>query len=321
MILGIGYGVIFMCVIVFGSINMDLVARTPRLPTPGETLMGHSFESISGGKGANQAVAAARLGIPTQLVGRVGNDSFGQELLQGLQASLVGCDRILIDHSIHSGVAMIAVDDASENHIIVIPGANGHVGQADVTRLQAILPGASVLLLQLEIPLASVVAAAQAAKLAAVHVILDPAPAQSDLPDALYPLIDIITPNQVEASQLVGFPVTDWASAEKAAIVLLQRGVHTAIIKLGSTGALCLTPTETFQIPVFPVKPVDTVAAGDAFNGALAAGLASGLSLRHATTQAAAAAALSVTKPGAQPSLPTRSQLDAFLKNDRSPLT
>lgn len=304
-----------MSVIVFGSINMDLVARTPRLPTPGETLMGHRFESIPGGKGANQAVAAARLGIPTQLVGRVGNDSFGQELLKGLRASHVGCDRILIDDSIHSGVAMIAVDDASENHIIVIPGANGQIGQADVARVQAILPGAIVLLLQLEIPLAAVVAAAQAAKQAGVQVILDPAPAQANLPDALYPFIDIITPNQVEASQLVGFPITDWASAEKAAIVLHQRGVQTSIIKLGSTGALCLTATETFQIPVFPVKPVDTVAAGDAFNGALAAGLATGLSLRDAATQAAAVAALSVTKPGAQPSLPTRAQLDEFLND------
>jgi ribokinase len=306
-----------MSVIVFGSINMDLVARTPRLPAPGETLMGHSFESIPGGKGANQAVAAARLGIPTQLVGRVGNDKFGQELLQGLQASLVGCDPILIDDSIHSGVAMIAVDDASENHIIVIPGANGHVDQADVTRLQAILPGAIVLLLQLEIPLAAVVAAAQAAKQAGVQVILDPAPAHPDLPDDLYPLIDIITPNQVEASQLVGFPVTDWASAENAALVLLQRGVHTAIVKLGSIGALCLSPTQMFHIPAFPVTPVDTVAAGDAFNGALAAALASRFPLRLASSHAAAAAALAVTKPGAQLSLPTRSQLDAFLKKNQ----
>jgi ribokinase len=310
-----------MSVVVFGSINMDLVARTPRLPAPGETLMGHSFESISGGKGANQAVAAARLGIPTQLVGRVGNDRFGQELLHALHASLVRCDPILIDHSIHSGVAIIAVDHASENFIIAIPGANGNVGQDDVARLQAILPETIVLLLQLEIPLAAVVAAAEAAKLAGVHVILDPAPAQPNLPDALYPLIDIITPNQVEASQLVGFPVTDWASAEQAAIILLQRGVQTSIIKLGSIGALCVTATETFQIPVFPVKPVDTVAAGDAFNGALAAGLVTGLSLRDAATQAAAVAALSVTKPGAQPSLPTRSQLDAFLKTYPSPLT
>lgn len=301
-----------MSAIVFGSINMDLVTRTPRLPVAGETLTGHSFETISGGKGANQAVAVARLGVATELIGRVGNDPFGQDLLAGLMANGVGCDRVLIDASIGSGVATIAVDDASENNIIVVPGANGRVGQADLERLQEVLPQAKVLLLQLEIPLEAVVAAAQAARQAGVTVILDPAPAQT-IPMELYSWVDVITPNQVEASQLVGFTVDDQETAMRAATLIHQRGVATVIIKLGKLGAFCLTGNETFLIDSFPVKAVDTVAAGDAFNGGLAAGLAAGLPLQEAMTQASAIAALSVTKAGAQPSLPTREELTTFL--------
>jgi len=302
-----------MSVITFGSINIDLVARTPRLPTPGETLTGHSFEMISGGKGANQAVAVARLGIPSTMVGRVGNDTFGETLLHGLKTDAIAHDHVLVDDSTHSGVAVISVDDTSENTIIVIPGANGRVGEEDVERVRSLFPQAKVLLLQLEIPLPAVIAAAQAAKEAGVTVILDPAPARSDLPAELYSCIDIITPNQVETGQLVGFPVNDLETAQQGAIALQQRGVKTVITKLGKLGAFCLTESERFQIPIFPVKAVDTVAAGDAFNGGLAAGLADGLPLAQATTQAAAVAALSVTKAGAQPSLPTREALTAFL--------
>ncbi len=311
-----------MGVIVFGSVNMDLVARASRLPVPGETLIGHSFDTVPGGKGANQAVAAARLGIATQMVGRIGGDQFGEALRAGLVASGVGCDALLTDSTTHSGVAVIAVDDSSENNIIIVPGANGQVGTADVERLQKLLAdstaAATVLLLQLEVPLAAVVAAAQVAKQAGATVILDPAPAQTELPAELYPLLDFVTPNQVETGQLVGFPVHDLASAQRAAQVLQQRGVGTVITKLGKLGALCVSASQTFEIPVFPVKAVDTVAAGDAFNGGLAAGLAAGMSLQQACGQAAAVAALSVTKPGAQPSLPTRSELEAFLASQAS---
>ena len=305
-----------MSVVVFGSINMDLVARTPRLPKPGETLTGHSFETVSGGKGANQAVAVARLGVPTEMVGRVGNDAFGLELLNSLKSSGVGCDRVLTDSATHSGVAVIAVDDASENNIILIPGANGHVDESDIDRLQEVLPQAKVLMLQLEIPLPMVVAAAKAAKAAGVTVMLDPAPARSDLPDELYSLIDIITPNQIETSQLVGFPVEDLNTAIEAAHTLHQRGIQIVITKLGKLGAFCITPTETFEIPIFPVKAIDTVAAGDAFNGGLAAALAEGLPLKEAARQASAVAALSVTKTGAQPSLPTRVELEEFRRRE-----
>ncbi len=302
-----------MAVISFGSLNMDLVARSPHLPKPGETLTGHSFETIPGGKGANQAVAVARLGIPTQMVGRVGGDGFGRSLLNALQTDGVGCDSVAVDEAIHSGVAMIAVDDASENHIIVVPGANGRVGEPEVAQLSRLLPTAQVLLLQLEVPLSAVVAAAVAAKQAGVLVILDPAPARTDLPHDLYPLIDILTPNQVEAAQLVGFPVGDRPAALAAAETLQQRGVNTVVIKLGRQGALCLTAEGAFDVPSFPVQAVDTVAAGDAFNGGLAAAIAQGLALPEATRHAAAVAALSVTKAGAQPSLPSRSSLEAFL--------
>lgn len=300
-------------ILVFGSINMDLVAKVPRLPVPGETLSGYSFTTIPGGKGANQAVAAARLGIPTAMVGRVGKDNFGQELLHSLQNDGVQTDAVFVDESNTSGVAVIAVDDNAENHIIVIPGANGNVGEEDITRLIQQLPTASILLLQLEIPLAAVQKAAQAAQQAGVKVILDPAPART-LPPELYPVVDIITPNAVEAGQLVNFSVNSLETAEKAATMLQQQGVKTAIVKLGAQGVFCASADQKFFVPAFSVQAVDTVAAGDAFNGGLAAALAQGYSLHEAVTWGAATGALATTKPGAQSSLPTRETLDAFLQ-------
>jgi len=304
-----------MSVIIFGSINLDLVATAPRLPIKGETLLGETFFKVPGGKGANQAVALARLGIPTHIVGRVGTDSFGTELLNHLQASGVQTDNILVDDTVSSGVAFIIVDDRGENQIVVIPGANGQVNQEDVERLSHLLPTAKALLLQLEIPLVSVVAAAQAGRNANITVILDPAPAQSHLPAELYPLVDIITPNEVEAAQLVGFPIDNQDAATKAAQVLLQRGVKCAIVKMGAKGVVCATSEETFFVPAFAVQAVDTVAAGDAFNGGLAAALYTGLSLHQAVVWGAAAGALAATKLGAQTSLPDRLTFDAFLKD------
>ncbi len=303
-----------MTIIVFGSINIDLVATTPRLPVAGETLLGRDFFKAPGGKGANQAVASARLGIPTYMVGRVGADSFGAELLHSLQASGVQTDNVFVDETVSSGIAMITVDVRGENQILVIPGANGRVNQEDVERLSRLLAEATALLLQFEIPMSAVVAAAKAAREAGVTVILDPAPVQSDVPDELYPLVDIITPNEVEAAQLVGFPVDGEESAKKAAQVLRQRGVKNAIVKLGAKGVLCATQEESFFIPTFRVHTVDTTAAGDAFNGGLAAALHEGLSLRQAVVWGAAAGALAATKPGAQPSLPERLTFDEFLK-------
>jgi ribokinase len=303
-----------MTIIVFGSINIDLVATTPRLPVAGETLLGRDFFKAPGGKGANQAVASARLGIPTYMVGRVGADSFGTELVNSLQASGVQTDNVFVDETVSSGVAMITVDMRGENQILVIPGANGRVNQEDVERLSRLLPEATALLLQFEIPMPAVVAAAKAAREAGVTVILDPAPVQSDVPDELYSLVDIITPNEVEAAQLVGFPVDGEESAKKAVAVLQQRGVKNAIAKLGAKGVFCATQEESFFIPSFPVHTVDTTAAGDAFNGGLAAALHQGLSLRQAVVWGAAAGALTAMKLGAQPSLPERLTFNEFLK-------
>jgi ribokinase len=303
-----------MTVIVFGSINIDLVATAPRLPVAGETLLGGDFFKAPGGKGANQAVAVARLGITTHLVGRVGAHSFGNELIDSLQAAGVRTENVSIEATVSSGVAVIVVGDGGENQIIVIPGANGYVDNEDVARLLQILPNAKALLLQLEIPMYAIVAAAKAAHNLGVKVILDPAPVQLNIPDELYQLVDIITPNEVEASQIVGFPVTDGDSAAQAAKVLLEKGVKCAIVKLGSQGVYCATKTESFFIPAFAIQAVDTTAAGDAFNGGLAAALAEGLSLRECVIWGAAAGALAATKQGAQPSLPDKFMFDAFLK-------
>lgn len=305
-----------MSIIVFGSINMDLVATAPHLPTAGETLLGYDFFQAPGGKGANQAVAIAKLGIPTQIVGRVGKKSFSEELINCLQAAGVKTDNVFVDETVSSGVAIINVDDAGENQIVVIPGANGQVNQEDVERLSQLLPGKKALLLQLEIPISSVIAAAKEAQKAGVKVILDPAPAQKELPEEIYPLIDILTPNQVEAAQLVGFPVNGEDSAKKAAEVLLQKGVKSAVIKLGAKGVYYEGATESFFTPAFSVKTVDTTAAGDAFNGGLAAALSQGFSLKQAIVWGSAAGALAATKSGAQPSLPDRDAFDEFLEKN-----
>lgn len=306
-----------MTVAVFGSINMDLVARTPRLPAPAETITGYEFFTAPGGKGANQAVAAARLGVPTQMIGRVGDDSFGHELRQHLANAGVDTSAVFVDSDVATGVAVIAVDDHGQNSIIIVPGANGRVGHADIKRLENNLAGTRVILLQLEVPLESTIAAARLARQKGVTVVLDPAPAR-DLPDELYRLVDLMTPNEVEAGQLVGFPVRNEKDAARAGEVLLGRGVKTAIIKMGALGVFYAGQSDGSKaedfLPAFKVKAIDTVAAGDAFNGGLAAAMVQGYSLPEAIRRGAAAGALSTTKAGAQPSMPGRAELEAFLK-------
>jgi len=302
-------------VVVFGSINMDLVVRTPRLPTPGETLTGHTFFTAPGGKGANQAVACARLGVPTRMVGRVGDDLFGEQLRASLRSFGVQDDGVLTTPG-PSGVALIAVDDTAENTIVIVPGANGAVSIADIPRLERALDGARALLLQLEVPIETVVAAARAAHTRGVTVILDPAPALP-LPDELYALADIITPNEHEAATLTGIAVRDDQGAIAAARALIARGARRVAIKLGARGALTAdTEGEQFWSP-FTVTPVDTVAAGDAFNGGLAVALSEGRSFDEAIRWGLAAGALSVTRHGAQPSMPERNEVLTLLAQER----
>ncbi|MEP7284483.1 MAG: ribokinase [Chloroflexota bacterium] len=292
------------------------VTRTPRLPKAGETLNGYSFSTVPGGKGANQAVACARLGVSTAMIGRVGDDGFGKTLIDTLASYHVDVSDVVTHNGVSSGVATIAVDDSAENNIIIVAGANGTFGSDDLARLNQRLSDASVLLLQLEIPLEIVFAAIRTAHKHHVRVILDPAPAVL-LPDEIYPLIDVITPNETEVALLVGFPVQNEADAVHASQVLLDRGVHDVIIKMGSKGVFWRsekTDGSGKLYPAFQVKAVDTVAAGDAFNGGLAAALDEGYPIDEAILWGLAAGALSVTKAGAQPSMPDRAALVAMLQ-------
>ncbi len=302
-----------MSVVVLGSINIDLVVQVPQLPAKGETVIGQKFLTVGGGKGANQAVAVARLGFPVSLVGQVGADDFGTTLLQGLQQAGVNINAIAVNQETHSGVASIVVDDQGDNTIACAAGANHQVGETQLQQLRTLLPQAKVLLLELGIPLDTVVAAAKIAKEAGITVILDPAPARDNLPIELYQAIDIITPNEVEASQLVGFPVNNPATASQAASVLRQQGVENVIITLGNQGAFCATTQKTWLLPPIAVETIDSTAAGDAFNGALAAALASGISFPQAVKWGTIAGALTVTKAGAQSSLPTKEAFQTLL--------
>mgnify|MGYP002777066704 CR=1 FL=1 len=303
-----------MVVLVFGSLNLDLVSRTPRLPLPGETIIGSNFYTTPGGKGANQAVAIARLGLPTLMIGRVGGDSFGQALLIAIQQAGVDSSGVTVDDSVHSGVAVITVTDGGENQIIGVLGANARVGDRELDLLNQYLPQAKALLLQLEVPIAAVKAAAIAAHQAGVPVILDPAPAPTESISDVYPFVDYLVPNEVEAAQLVGFPVNSPATAANAAMTLQQQGATTVMVKLGAQGVFCATPTEQWFVPAFAVNAIDTVAAGDAFAGGFAAALVSGLSLQESLTWGNAAGALATTQKGAQSAMSDRATFLAFLQ-------
>ncbi len=298
-------------IVVVGSSNTDMVIKSDKIPAPGETVLGGDFVMAAGGKGANQAVAAARLGAEVVLVARVGRDLFGNQAIENFKAEGIQTDFVTQDDGTPSGVALILVDAAGENLISVAPGANAKLEPRDVVQASDVIASADAVLLQLEVPLAAVEQAARIAESAQVPVILNPAPAQQ-LPDSLLSRVSILTPNETEAELLTGVRVSDEDSAQRAGRQLLGAGIRAVLVTRGARGVLIVTPAETKTMPAMRIKPVDTTAAGDAFNGALAVALGEGQELEAAVRFASAAGALAATRLGAQPSLPTRDELERF---------
>jgi ribokinase len=302
-------------ILVVGSSNTDLIIKVPEIPRPGETLLGGKFQTFPGGKGANQAVAAARAGGEVVFIAAVGDDAYGAEAIRGYKEDGINTEDIKICKGIPSGIAMITVSHQGENAITVASGANGELSPSDLEEAEEPFEEADYMLIQLETPLETVQKAVELCAELDTRVILNPAPAAA-LPDEILKMVDIITPNETEAEKLSGTRVSDEESAKKAADVLHQRGVHTVIITMGSQGAFLSDPVTGLQtmIPGFHVKAIDTTAAGDVFNGQLAVSLAEGGLMEEAILQAHAAAALSVQKMGAQSSIPRREETKEFLK-------
>ena len=290
---------------------MDLVTRAPRLPKGGETLIGESFATVSGGKGANQAVAAARLGAEVSMIGCVGNDAYGEALRGALLAERIDCQAVsTVDGS--SGVALIVVDDSSQNSIVIVPGANGALTAETIDRFDLVIRAADVLICQLEVPDASVGHALKRGRELGKTVILNPAPASRPLPSDWYASIDYLIPNESEASALSGLSVDSLDTAQAAATRLIALGAGKVIITLGAQGSLFADGQRFEHFPAPVVKAVDTTAAGDTFVGGFAAALAAGSDEAQAIRFGQVAAALSVTRAGAQPSIPALSDVQAF---------
>lgn len=297
-------------VLVIGSSNTDLIIKAARIPKPGETILGGEFLRAAGGKGANQAVAAARAGGAVTFIARIGRDANGQAALASLVADGINVKHVVCDPTRPSGVALIFVAQSGENSIAVASGANDKLSFADVRKAKSAFRRARVVLLQLETPLPTVVASAALAAAAGVRVVLNPAPACL-LPAQLLKLIYLLTPNQSEAELLTGVAVSNEATAARAADKLRARGVQNVVITLGARGAFVAGKNLRQWMPGFKVKAVDATGAGDVFNGALVVALAEGRSLPEAARFASAAAAISVTRFGAQPSAPTRREIEA----------
>lgn len=298
-------------IVIIGSANTDMVVKSERLPVPGETILGGRFLMNPGGKGANQAVAAARMGGEVIFIAKVGNDLFGREAIAAWQKEKIDTRYVTIDPENSTGAALIMVDSKGENCISVASGANGTLSPADLLPARDIIESADIVLMQLETPLETVRTAAQWAEEKGIRVILNPAPA-AKLPDELLASLFLITPNESEAEILTGVRVNDENSARHVCAELHQRGVANVIITMGRRGAYLSCGAFREIVPAYPVKAVDTTAAGDIFNGALAMALAEGQNWSSAVRLAARAAALSVTRSGAQRSAPLRSEVAAF---------
>lgn len=303
-------------IVVVGSSNTDMIIKLDRIPKPGETRLGGEFITAPGGKGANQAVAAARAGGDVALVARVGQDMFGERAVAGFVEQGINVDYVRFDKS-PSGVALIFVAEDGENSIGVGSGANAKLSPADVRKARRAIADADAVIMQLESPLDAIQAAAELAATRQKLVILNPAPAQS-LPESLLRNVSILTPNEIEAQLLTGVKVDGPASCARAADILLRKGVGAVIITLGSQGAFLASPDVRELVPGFSAKAIDTTAAGDVFNGALAVALAEGMPLIDAVRFANAAGAIAVTRMGAQPSAPTRKEIDKLAQSKKS---
>jgi ribokinase len=304
-------------IVVVGSINMDIVIHAERMPREGETVFGSNLNFFPGGKGANQAVAAARLGAETFMVGRVGKDSFGEPLRSQLLQNGVNCDHVIADENAATGTALIVINPEGNNSILVAPGASQNLSPSDADAVADLIRQADAILMQFEIPLETVAHAADLAQAHGVLAVLDAGPAKKCFPDLLRK-VDVLSPNETEAEALIGMPITGLASAKKAAKEFMEMGVKTLVLKLGEKGCVVARKGEVTHYPAFRVSPVDTTAAGDAFTAALGVELARGEPFGCAARFANAAGALSTLTPGAQPSMPTREEVLTFLQ-ERSP--
>ncbi len=301
-------------IVVVGSLNMDLVVKVPTIPLVGETILGNNFATFPGGKGANQAVAAARLGARVSLIGRVGQDAFGDQLLTSAQADGINVSYVGRDETAATGVAMIVVDDQGQNSIAVASGANFCLTAGHVREAWDALEEIDILVMPLETPLETITTAVELAHRSGTTVVLNPAPVRP-LPATILTSVDVLIPNETETTQLTGMSIETYADCRKAARQLLMLGVGNVVLTLGSQGALALDgKNDQFTlVPACQVEVVDTTAAGDAFVAGLAVGLSEGKSFVGAVTFANAVGALAVTKLGAQPGMPTRAEVEQFL--------
>lgn len=302
-----------MSIVVLGSFMMDLAVHAPRVPESGETIIGNSFLRSPGGKGANQAVAMARLGSDVSMIGKLGRDLFGDEFLTLLEKEKIQHDCVLLDKELPTGVGSIILDKHGNNRIVVVPGANLNYKTEELETCAHVIKNADLLVVQLEMDIRTIVKAVDLAHQSNVPVILNPAPAQ-ELSHELLQKVTYLTPNETETEILTGIKVIGVDEAKKAAHILHAKGVDHVVITLGEKGALLSTPTNAEHIPGYQVQPIDTVAAGDAFNGALAFGIVNGESLEDSVAFANAVGALTVTNKGAIPSLPTYGEVKEFMK-------